>query len=312
MDLCDRNYAFFHMPTLAVFENPYSPFLKVGEILRSDPERVLLLTRAELEATLNAEETLEFVQRLTSRFHEVKHYHDIALTRFGNSMFRKWLSYGVTAASLAALHAPDTEHSLPLRKEDLPGSHWDRIIRMRGDCTSLVDSARLTLETSAVLLQRRLTLTISDHLHDLLSRDFANQTVYGTFPAAFARIAAVADDATPELGVAIHRLLIATLCISDPADGGDPPDAFLVKMLSGLLQSPKAELQRRFIAPLDAQWPQLEKSMDAADDDNAAAIEMLEARVEANAWNGPLLISMRLAGCAACTFAATRTSSSGC
>src|SRR6267142_1534957 len=86
MELCDRQYGFMHLPSLIVFVDPYSRFDVVKEFLqerRSSPDE---FERAR--ASIGPEAEQDLVQRFTSLHHEIKHFHDLLLTPFGNAVIR--------------------------------------------------------------------------------------------------------------------------------------------------------------------------------------------------------------------------------
>src|SRR6185312_2964746 len=111
-DLCDRHYGFLHLPSLFVFVNPYSPYQSVQEFLFHSP----LENLGEYLESMPREEAMDLVQRATSLEHESKHFHDILLTPYGNSLFRAFFHHALKCRQLVALAriSPDTELALPI------------------------------------------------------------------------------------------------------------------------------------------------------------------------------------------------------
>lgn len=222
MDLCDRQYGFMHLPSLMIFVDPYSRFEAVRKFFeeqRSSPDDF-----ERVRSSLGPEAEQDFVQRFTSLHHEIKHFHDLLLTPFGNAVIRSFFKYAMAASVLLRDGAWEsgTYVDLPLR----PGSTKtlelvDRVRKKEDECVQLIRSARLTLEALASLAQRQLVWTqFGSAAQEVLRTDLLNDPTYNALLDVLIPVLRplVSDEELPTM---LHRILLIGLGSSEGA-----PDAF--------------------------------------------------------------------------------------
>lgn len=93
----------------------------LGSYAKSSPEERLKLFSAA--ATLGSKHSFEFLSLVTSIDHEVRHYHDMLLSPFGNAMFRMRLTCVLNGFQWLFKVLQKGIHFLPV-----PVSRWDELL----------------------------------------------------------------------------------------------------------------------------------------------------------------------------------------
>ena len=259
MELCDKEYGFLHLPSLIVFTDPYSRYDVVREFLRegkSSPEDL-----ERIRPRLSSEAERDLIQRFTSLHHEIKHFHDLLLTPYGNRLIRSCFRYALKASLLLADGGwnPGADVDLPLKSRSTRTAEAvDRVYESRNECAKLIQVARLTLEAAAALAQRQLAWTQFGHrafsaLDADLSTDPTYSVLLDTLGPLLQRFVPIED-----LAITLHRILIMSL------GGGEAPDAF-PRLLAQKLETATPD---KFQQAIRAAWAVVEKNMADLDETN--------------------------------------------
>ena len=166
MDLCHRNYAFLSVPSLAIFLNPWSGYREVTEAIRDGS-----ITADDFYAKHGAAATKDLLSRITSHTHELKHFHDILFTPYGNRLFL--LAIKAIVGSMAILVDGSWRKSkvlVPLRETDLQTPVMLRkTLNYIDEFKRALAGARMVMEASATLAQQQFVWTMFGKDHkDLL------------------------------------------------------------------------------------------------------------------------------------------------
>ncbi len=146
MELCNRSYGFFDIPSLFVFVNPFSPRAAVRRAMDESVEEVL--------PALDAEERADLLQRFATFLHEHRHFHDVISTPFGNRLFRVYLAYAVLCASVFTRRRWNgPQLAVPLRPPDVAPDDLAVVEAKRQQILGLLEVARPAFELSAMMVQ---------------------------------------------------------------------------------------------------------------------------------------------------------------
>src|ERR1041384_4052264 len=151
MDLCSRDYGFFHTPGLSVFLNPWSRFPMVTDELVHGRGATIDDFRSEH----GDEATRDLLCRGSPIWHETKHFPDVLFTPFRPHLLR--LAFKAVFAALLLLSDRSwrrTKTLLPLLPNDVESPELiDRVKKYVKDFQEAQNSARRILEASATLAQ---------------------------------------------------------------------------------------------------------------------------------------------------------------
>jgi hypothetical protein len=270
-------YGFIHLPSLIVFVNPFSSYKSVRDFMLSD---ISLDNVDSLVNTLPREEGVDLLHRLSSLFHERKHFHDLLITPFGNHLVRLGFKYAIAAAlTLSARDWElDSEVELPLR----PGTIKDERVlekarRYQEEFVCAFHSARLTLEASATLAQLQFVWTVYGETSTYVAyEDFARSQDYSKVLHSFNETGKKLSFSTEWLSVFAHQLLLIALGRDEPLGDHDTHDAFLTDIFRRAEAFPPREAQRRVAEAVKRGWEVVESNMEIADRDNERFLEELE------------------------------------
>lgn len=275
MELCDRQYGFLHIPSLMVFVDPYSKFDAVREFLREGRSSPGEFER--LRTSLEPEAEQDLIQRFTSLHHEIKHFHDLLLTPFGNAVIRSSFKYAISAAALLKDGAWEsgTYVDLPLRSGSTktPGA-VDRVLKRREECIQLIQSARLTLEALASLAQRQLAWTqFGIAAHEALQTDLLSDPTYSALLDVLAPVVhrVVSDE---ELLTILHRILLIGLGRNDGS-----PDAFPKMLVQAINRSGDRFTIDRLNEGIAKAWTVMTGNMRETDEINAKFLADVRSRI---------------------------------
>lgn len=234
MDLCSKHYGFLHLPSLAVFVNPYSPYPQVRAILTS---RKSLPEMAARLPSLSPEERQDLAHRLTTLIHERRHFHDVLLSVVGNSLFFTSLIRSVALCPLRTqLDKLAGQHVILPLNDSTPGiepGFVDAPRPFEEKYARVITSSNDALEASAVLTQLVFAVRHASGLAFLhLVADFLRDPHYGSTLAALGNLLEGLDsDRARQVLNAYHRFLLIVLSES-PLNLDDPtPDDLLKQLL---------------------------------------------------------------------------------
>jgi hypothetical protein len=253
-----------HLPSLIVFVDPYSRFDVVREFLREgrfSPDEF-----ERLRTSIEPEAQKDLIQRITSLHHEIKHFHDLLLTPFGNAVIRSSFKYAISASVLLRDGAWKSGDSvdLPLR----PGSTKtheavDRVLKRQDECIQLIQSARLTLEALASLAQRQLAWTqFGISAQDTLEIDLLTDPTYCALLEFLVPVLrrVVPDDELPTI---LHQVLLIGLGCSEGS-----PDAFPKVLVQAIDKSGGIFTVERLNDGIAKGWTVMIKNMKETDEIN--------------------------------------------
>jgi hypothetical protein len=277
MDLCNKVYGFIHLPSLIVFVNPFSPHKSVKDFMLNE---ISLDNVESLVNTLPREEGVDLLHRLSSLFHERKHFHDLLITPFGNRLVRLGFKYALAAALTLSDRnwEPDSEVELPLG----PGTTKDarvleRAQKFQQEFISAFHSARLTLEASATLAQLQFIWTVYGANSAYAAYDdFAGSQDYSKVLHSFNETGKKLSFGSEWYSVFAHQLLLISLGSDEPLGNHDSHDAFLTDIFRRAEAFPPREAQRRLAEAVKRGWEVVESNMEIADKDNERFLEELE------------------------------------
>jgi hypothetical protein len=294
MDLCNKAYGFLHLPSLFILLNPYA---------RSAGARRFFLDGmpfdrlAKVLASLPPAEAVELLHALTCYVHERKHFHDLLVTPYGNAIVRHAFRAAMVTATLWADRVADSgAMALPIGASSLKTPVLiERGLRIYQECTAVFEGAIRTLEASAVLAQRQFAWShFGADAVDRLDDDLEREPKYSGVLSRFWRLAERLDPQVPEIGVALHRLLVISLG-GAPAPPDGSPDARLDTVLSRLAALPDATLRSRLGAALDAGWRVTVDNMRFADIANDEFYDRIGTAMRRDNDDGALAALVRAA-----------------
>jgi len=235
MDLCSRNYGFFYVPGLMVFLNPWSPFRAVTESYLGESDQ----NPKEFRALHGKDATLDLMSRVSTTFHERKHFHDVLFTPYGHHLFRQ--AFMASLAGMALFQEKSWRKPsvyIPLNLEDLNDSEVLRRARQQiSKFQQTLASARYLLEASATLCQLQALWTHHGaEDKDSIEAHIAEAPEYSELLdrlECLGKELFTHGDIFPQL---VHRLILLGLSSSEPLFGCETHDEGFEHLL-GLVES---------------------------------------------------------------------------
>jgi len=275
LELCNRSYGFFDIPSLAVFINPFSHLPQVPTQLTAPIEEAL--------AALDAEGSADLLQRFATLLHERRHFHDVLATPFGNRIFRSYLAYAVLCSSVFMRRGWTTEQiSVPLRPPDVSPEDLAVVEEKQRQVLGQLEIGRPAFELSAMLVQVQAAWSLlsadaaQGMIDDLLGHSHERELVEAAL--LWNQDASVFRDR-------LHRAITkTTVAIGFGSTGA--PDISTGTTLKHLLHriheiaTPATEAAVRQIeAAAEAAWRQLLINLDEADAANDRLVQDVEKQL---------------------------------
>lgn len=285
MDFCNRAYGFFHLPTLMIFINPFSQDKAVKDFFLDGPP---LKKINSFIATHEREQSKDLLQRLSSLVHEQKHFHDILLTPYGNTLVRQSFKYAMAAFVLFSNRNWKPESSVPLPLQAgyiLEPDALERASKIRKEAMNLRRSARLTLEALATLAQLQFLWTMYGEEAALaVQEDFAPYTEYSGILKEFIDLGNNLSFISDHFGALIHQILLIGLGTPEPSSIANSHDEFFKAVCEKIRNLPINRAEQLLKAAIKQAWVVVEENMQITETDNDKFLAALE---KVMAWAPP-------------------------
>lgn len=204
MELCNRTFGFFDVATLIVLVNPFSADPAVRRlVLELDADTVI-------PDDIQGEARVDLMHRLTTYFHERKHFHDMLLTPEGNRIVRLHILYAALCMSIYTRRQwRKGTVELPLRAPDVAAEDLELIMKMRGRVHAALQRSRSACELSALLAQiQTVWQFFGEDATAALLADFRDATGYGPLAAHLSGWD-VPESARADVNRAFHQVVLA-------------------------------------------------------------------------------------------------------
>jgi len=208
MDFCNRDFGFFDLGSLLVCLNPYSRHEAVRERMTHGA-----LDSAMLNVDgLSGEARTDLTHRVSTYFHERKHFHDLLLTPYGNRIVREQFEYVVLCTSLFMRRRWNAgqEIELPLQPPAIDAADYELLVRYRNLVHATVEHARAACELSAMLAQVQAIWMWSDEETTLAAMDeWRHVPLYGEVVSHLFDWPDEIGDLHDEMSRAAHRIVVS-------------------------------------------------------------------------------------------------------
>jgi len=280
VDFCNRDFGFFDVASLLVCLNPYS---------RHDAARERLMRGARDESMLNAdglsgEARTDFVHRVSTYFHERKHFHDLLLTPYGNRIIREQFEYVVICASLFMRRRwkRGDRLELPLRPPAIDPADYELLVRYRNLAHATIEHARAACELSAMLAQVQAIWMWSDEETTYAAmEEWRNVPLYGEMVSHLFDWPEEIGDLHDELSRAMHRIVLALgLGKSNSNDDSLGTLADVFRRLRSIIDANPREGTRLAVRASHEGWKAMIPNFKSAQDSNAKFAAKVRERLQ--------------------------------